>query len=175
MSMRRIAGILSILGAALAAHGCREGSERAEATPPAAPEDRGAGTSTLPGAEVAPSPPRAVAPGEAGGADAGPAPRRDEASPGAPARLLFDLVEPWAMSLVDVQGRGVMIERLGMQSFAAPLLQPGDIIIAVDNRAVIRSAEIERYLQSIPPGALVVVTVRRDDALHYVMLQVPPP
>jgi S1-C subfamily serine protease len=78
------------------------------------------------------------------------------------------------MSLVDVQGRGVMIERLGMASFTAPLLQPGDIIIRVDDRGVTTSAEIERYLRSISPGSMVVVTVQRDDETHYVMLQVPP-
>jgi PDZ domain len=180
MSMRRFAGILSVLTAALAAHGCREGPERAEATPPAAPEDRDAEPATPLGSEGAPSQPRAIAPGSAGsaggagGAGGGPTPRLDEARPRAPARPRFDLVDPWAMSLVEVQGRGVMIERLGMQSFATPLLQPGDVIIAVDNRAVMTSAEIERYLRSIPPGAMVVVTVRRDDDLHYVMLQVPP-
>jgi S1-C subfamily serine protease len=66
-----------------------------------------------------------------------------------------------------------MIERLGMASFTAPLLQPGDIIIRVDDRGVTTSAEIERYLRSISPGSMVVVTVVRDDETHYVMLQVP--
>jgi S1-C subfamily serine protease len=95
--------------------------------------------------------------------------------PGTPPGGLYSLDEPWRVSLVDVQGRGVMIERLDIRSFAAPLLQPGDILIRVDDRPVTTSKEVEQYLQTVPPGSLVVVTVRRDNAIHYVMLQVPAP
>jgi S1-C subfamily serine protease len=101
-----------------------------------------------------------------------PAPGRPGGLPGG---LPYDLNEPWWASLVDVQGRGVMIERLDMRSFAAPLLQPGDIIIGVDDRPVTTSRDVLEYLRTVPPGSLVVVTVRRDDDIHYVMLQVPAP
>jgi S1-C subfamily serine protease len=78
------------------------------------------------------------------------------------------------MSLVDVQGRGVMVERLDLQSFAVPLLQPGDIILGVDERRVAMSAELRRYLRAAPAGKMVVFTIQRDHTRHYVMLQLPP-
>jgi S1-C subfamily serine protease len=77
------------------------------------------------------------------------------------------------MSFTDVKGRGVMIQRIDIRSFAMPLLEAGDVVTRIDARPVGSSEQLERYLRSIEPGALVVLTVQRDATTHYVMLDVP--
>jgi PDZ domain-containing secreted protein len=79
------------------------------------------------------------------------------------------------MSFADAQGRGVLVERIDIRSFTLPLLQPGDLVIGIDDRRVTTSEPLERYIRSVAPGSLVVLTIERDNTLHYVMLDVPGP
>ncbi len=168
MSLRRAVPLLPLL-AALAWPACRADRDRAEATPrepaPAGQADAAAPAPIAqpgPGAAppAPPRPPPTAAPGAA--PPAGP-----QAAPP------YSLGPPWDMGLVEALGRGVMVERLAPESFAVPLLQPGDILIAVNGRPVTTNQDVERLLRAVPPGAMVVITIRRDEDIHYVMLQVP--
>jgi S1-C subfamily serine protease len=84
------------------------------------------------------------------------------------------LPAPWLITVEHTPRPGLRITGMDIRSFAAPLLEPGDEVIAVDGRPV-RSAEgLEHYLRSLQPGAMVVFTVVRSErTIDYAMLQVP--
>jgi hypothetical protein len=179
MTMRRVPGVLLLI-TVLAVTACREDREEAEAAepqphtlfptlPPAPPATpRPPDAPQPPAAPAAPAPerpPEAVEPPE-------PPAAQDAPPPDAPE---LDLDAPWWMSFADVQGRGVLVERVEIRSFTLPLILPGDLVIGVDDRRVTTSDQLERYLRSIPPGSVVVFTIEREGTLHYVMLDVPEP
>jgi S1-C subfamily serine protease len=78
------------------------------------------------------------------------------------------------LTIESNSGHGVRITSVDIRSFTAPLLEPGDEILAVDGRSVHSAEGLERYLRSVSPGAMVVFTVLRNQStIDYVMLQVP--
>ena len=63
---------------------------------------------------------------------------------------------------------------MDIRSFTSPLLEPGDVILAVDGRPVHSLAGLEGYLRARVPGDMVVLTVLRNETtINYAMLQVP--
>ncbi|WP_437809655.1 PDZ domain-containing protein [Sorangium sp. So ce1078] len=63
---------------------------------------------------------------------------------------------------------------MDIRSFTSPLLEPGDVILAVDGRPVHSMAGLESYLRACAPGDMVVLTVLRNETtIDYAILQVP--
>jgi PDZ domain len=85
-----------------------------------------------------------------------------------------NLPAPWLFTAEHSAGAGVLVSSMDIRSFAAPLLSPGDVILAVDGRPIHSVPGLERDLLSRPPGAMVVLTLRRNEkTLEYAMLQMP--
>ncbi|MGK4000164.1 PDZ domain-containing protein [Sorangium sp. So ce1024] len=96
-----------------------------------------------------------------------------EERPG-PAPPMRSVAAPWYLTLQPTSGRGVRIASMDVRSFAAPLLEPGDVILAVDGQPVHAAEELEGYLRACAPGEMVVLTVLRSETtINYAMLQVP--
>ncbi|WP_437925453.1 PDZ domain-containing protein [Sorangium sp. So ce291] len=92
----------------------------------------------------------------------------------APAPTMISVAAPWYLTLQPTSGPGARIASMDIRSFAAPLLEPGDVILAVDGRPVHSTAGLEGYLRACAPGNMVVLTVLRSETtINYAMLQVP--
>ncbi|AUX25541.1 hypothetical protein SOCEGT47_060880 [Sorangium cellulosum] len=161
---RRRQGVLPPL-ISLAVVACRGDRPRVEAT-----EQR---------AEAQASPADAGKPPEDAGKppeDAGKPPE-DAGKPGEPPRpapTAVSIPAPWHLTIQPTGGPGARIASMDIRSFATPLLEPGDVILAVDGRPVDSSAALVSYLRACSPGDMVVLTVRRNETtLNYAMLQVP--
>jgi hypothetical protein len=84
------------------------------------------------------------------------------------------VLAPWLLTVENNSGYGVRIDSMDIRGFAAPLLEPGDVVIAVDGRPVHSVEGSERYLRSVSPGAMVVFTLLRNQrTIDYAMLQMP--
>ncbi|KYF60620.1 PDZ domain-containing protein [Sorangium cellulosum] len=96
-----------------------------------------------------------------------------EERPG-PAPTMTSIPAPWYLTVQPTSGPGVRIATMDVRSFTAPLLEPGDVILAVDGRPVHSMAALEGYLTACAPGDMVVLTVLRNETtINYAMLQVP--
>ncbi|WP_437631792.1 PDZ domain-containing protein [Sorangium sp. So ce854] len=152
---RRLSGVLTPL-LPLAVVACRGECSRAEATP------QPQGTEAAQRRVDAPA--RPASPAQAATAERRPRP--------APATR--SVAAPWYLTLQPTSGAGVRIASMDVRSFAAPLLEPGDVILAVDGRPVHATEELEGYLGASAPGEMVVLTVLRSETtINYAMLQVP--
>ncbi|XYH95680.1 PDZ domain-containing protein [Sorangium sp. So ce1128] len=147
---RRLSGVLTPL-VPLALAACRGDCPRVEATQRAEATQR-----------------RADAP-------ASPAETAKAEKPAGPAPTMISVAAPWYLTIQPTSsGRGVRIASMDIRSFAAPLLEPGDVILAVDGRPVHSTAGLEGYLRACAPGGMVVLTVLRSETtINYAMLQVP--
>lgn len=102
-----------------------------------------------------------------------PEPDRSEEPPSRAPPSTAQLPAPWLMT-VQEEGRGVKITGMDIRSFAAPLIEPGDVILALDGRPVESIEGLERYLRARSPGDMVVLTVLRNQTtINYAMLQLP--
>lgn len=96
------------------------------------------------------------------------------AEPPHPAPTTISVPAPWLLTIQPTKGPGARIASIDIRSFATPLLEPGDVILAVDGRPVDSSTELESYLRACSPGDMVVLTVRRNETtINYAMLQIP--
>lgn len=102
-------------------------------------------------------------------------PDRSEEPPAATPPKTVHLSWPWLLTVQEEKGgRGLKITSMDIRSFAAPLLEPGDVILALDGRPVQSIEGLERYLHSCSPGEMLVLTVlRKQSTIHYAMLQLP--
>lgn len=101
-------------------------------------------------------------------------PDRSEEPPSHAPQATAHLPSPWLLTVQERKGRGVKIASMDIRSFAAPLLEPGDVILALDGRPVESIEKLERYLHACSPGEMVVLTVlRNQNTIHYAMLQIP--
>ncbi|WP_437294663.1 PDZ domain-containing protein [Sorangium sp. So ce426] len=81
---------------------------------------------------------------------------------------------PWLLTIQPTTGEGARIASMDIRSFTSPLLEPGDVILAVDGQPVHSLAGLEGYLRARVPGDMVVLTVLRNETtINYAMLQVP--
>ncbi|MGK3959212.1 PDZ domain-containing protein [Sorangium sp. So ce118] len=146
---RRLSGVLTPL-VPLALAACRGDCPRVEATQRAEATQR-----------------RADAP-------ASPAETAKAEKPAEPAPTMLSVAAPWYLTIQPTTGPGARIASMDIRSFAAPLLEPGDVILAVDGRPVHSTAGLEGYLRACAPGDMVVLTLRRrETTINYAMLQVP--
>lgn len=165
---RRLSGVLTPL-VPLAVGACRGDCPRVEATQQRAEE----GTQqrvedTQQRAEDTQR--RAVAPASPGAA-AKPE-KREKRSNHAP--MATSVPAPWMLTIQPTSGEGVRIASMDIRSFTSPLLEPGDVILAVDGRPVHSLAGLQDYLRASVPGDMVVLTVLRNETtINYAMLQVP--
>ncbi|WP_437753751.1 PDZ domain-containing protein [Sorangium sp. So ce1389] len=149
---RRLSGVLTPL-VPLALAACRGDCPRVEATQRAEATQR-----------------RADAPAS----QASPAETAKAERPAAPAPTMISVAAPWYLTIQPTSGPGARIASMDIRSFAAPLLEPGDVILAVDGRPVHSTAGLEGYLRACAPGDMVVLTVLRSETtINYAMLQVP--
>lgn len=147
---RRLSRVLTPL-IPLAVAACRDDCPRVEATQPRA--------------DAAQT--RAAAP-------ASPAETAQREKPSRPAPTATVVPAPWYLTIQPTAGDGVRIASMDIRSFTSPLLEPGDVILAVDGRPVHSMAGLERYLRACVPRDLVVLTVLRNETtINYAMLQVP--
>lgn len=154
---RRLSGVLTPL-VPLAFAACRGDCSRAEAT------QQGADAAQQ-GAEAAQR--RVHAP-------ASPAQTATAEERPGPAPTMTSIPAPWYLTVQPTSGPGVRIATMDVRSFTAPLLEPGDVILAVDGRPVHSMAALEGYLTACAPGDMVVLTVLRNETtINYAMLQVP--
>jgi hypothetical protein len=101
-------------------------------------------------------------------------PDRSEEPPSRPPPAMAELPPPWLMTVQEKDGRGVKITSMDIRSFAAPLIEPGDVVLALDGRPVESIEGLERYLHACSPGDMVVLTVLRNQStINYAMLQLP--
>ncbi|MGK3985748.1 PDZ domain-containing protein [Sorangium sp. So ce136] len=151
---RRLSGVLTPL-VPLALAACRGDCPRVEATQRAEATERRAD---------APASPSETAKSETAKAE----------KPAGPAPTMITVAAPWYLTLQPTSGPGARIASMDIRSFAAPLLEPGDVILAVDGRPVHSTAGLEGYLRACTPGDMVVLTVLRSETtINYAMLQVP--
>ncbi|WP_437575401.1 PDZ domain-containing protein [Sorangium sp. So ce887] len=135
----------------LAVVACRGDCPRVEATQPRADAAQ----------------PRAAAP-------ASPAETAQREKPSRPAPTATVVPAPWHLTIQPTAGDGVRIASIDIRSFTSPLLEPGDVILAVDGRPVHSMTGLESYLRACAPGDMVVLTVLRSETtIDYAMLQVP--
>ncbi|WP_438015557.1 PDZ domain-containing protein [Sorangium sp. So ce315] len=143
----------------LAVVACRGECSRAEATP----QPQGA-EAAQPRVDASARPASPAGAAQAATAEKGPR----------PAPAMRSVAAPWYLTLQPTSGPGVRIASMDVRSFAAPLLEPGDVILAVDGRPVHATEELEGYLGASTPGEMVVLTVLRSEStINYAMLQVP--
>ncbi len=91
-----------------------------------------------------------------------------------PAPPAGSIPAPWYLTVQPSSGGGVKVTGMDIRSFAAPLIEPGDVILAVDGRPVHSADGLMGYLRACSPGEIVVLTVlRRETRIHYALLQVP--
>ncbi|AUX36161.1 MULTISPECIES: PDZ domain-containing protein [Sorangium] len=108
------------------------------------------------------------------GASASPAETARREQPSSPASTATVVPAPWYLTIQPTAGDGVRIASMDIRSFTSPLLEPGDVILAVDGRPVHSMAGLESYLHASAPGDMVVLTVLRNETtIDYAMLQVP--
>ncbi|WP_437525109.1 PDZ domain-containing protein [Sorangium sp. So ce726] len=157
---RRLSGVLTPL-VPLAVSACRGDCPRVEAS-----QQR-----------VEASQQRAEETQQRAGAPASPAAttrpeKRDKRSSRAPTAT--SVPAPWLLTIQPTTGEGARIASMDIRSFTSPLLEPGDIILAVDGQPVHSLAGLESYLRARVPGDMVVLTVLRNETtINYAMLQVP--
>jgi hypothetical protein len=100
--------------------------------------------------------------------------RKTGAAPHGQTLKTAEIPTPWMLTVQSTDGRGVRVSAMDIRSFAAPLLAPGDVVLAVDGRTVNTVEELDRSLLSLAPGAVVVVTILRSETrIDYVMFQIP--
>ncbi|WP_437951346.1 PDZ domain-containing protein [Sorangium sp. So ce296] len=98
--------------------------------------------------------------------------RREKPSNPAPTATVVPA--PWYLTIQPTAGDGVRIASMDIRSFTSPLLEPGDVILAVDGRPVHSIAGLESHLRACAPGDMVVLTVLRNETtIDYAMLQMP--
>ncbi|WP_156040881.1 PDZ domain-containing protein [Chondromyces apiculatus] len=182
--MPRFPAPLTLLALTLLLGGCREDSGQARAqgrpppaasppaTPPVArlrPEQR----DLLAPAALGTSTSRSRAPSTAW-PTAWPQPSLMAGmTPPPPPPQLWDVGDPWALSAIDTGGNGAEIRQIQTQSIALPVLELGDVILRVNDQPVADTEQLARCLRGISPGALAVLTVRRDDAIQHFLVDVP--
>ncbi|MCR5864504.1 Do family serine endopeptidase [Aquincola sp. J276] len=110
---------------------------------------------------------------------AAPAPRQAErvAPPGGPGRqesgrlgLLVRELAPAARRALGVD-YGLLVEGVQAHNADAPL-QPGDVIVGVNNQRFTSLSEFHRHVEQAAPGDTVALLVRRDGASLYVPVTV---
>ncbi|CAN97060.1 hypothetical protein predicted by Glimmer/Critica [Sorangium cellulosum So ce56] len=149
---RRLSGVLTPL-VPLAVSACRGDCPRVEASQRIEDTQQRAG---------APASPEATARPE----------KRDSRSSRAP--MATSVPAPWLLTIQPTAGEGARIASMDIRSFTSPLLEPGDVILAVDGQPVHSLASLEGYLRARVPGDMVVLTVLRNETtIDYAMLQVP--
>ncbi|WP_437852473.1 PDZ domain-containing protein [Sorangium sp. So ce363] len=157
---RRLSGVLTPL-VPLAVSACRGDCPRVEASQQRveASQQRAEDTQQRAGAPASPA------------ATARPE-KRDNRSSRAPTAT--SVPAPWLLTIQPTTGEGARIASMDIRSFTSPLLEPGDVILAVDGRPVHSLAGLEGYLRARVPGDMVVLTVLRNETtINYAMLQVP--
>lgn len=157
---RRLSGVLTPL-VPLAISACRGDCPRVEASQQRAEDtqQRAEDTQQRTGAPASPA------------ATARPE-KRDKRSSRAPTAT--SVPAPWLLTIQPTTGEGARIASMDIRSFTSPLLEPGDVILAVDGRPVHSLAGLESYLRARMPGDMVVLTVLRNETtINYAMLQVP--
>ncbi|WP_437981446.1 PDZ domain-containing protein [Sorangium sp. So ce117] len=157
---RRLSGVLTPL-VPLAVSACRGDCPRVEASQQRveASQQRPEDTQQRAGAPASPA------------ATARPE-KRDNRSSRAPTAT--SVPAPWLLTIQPTTGEGARIASMDIRSFTSPLLEPGDVILAVDGQPVHSLAGLEGYLRARVPGDMVVLTVLRNETtINYAMLQVP--
>ncbi|WP_437943262.1 PDZ domain-containing protein [Sorangium sp. So ce281] len=157
---RRLSGVLTPL-VPLAVGACRGDCPRVEASQQRveASQQRAEDTQQHAGAPASPA------------ATARPE-KRDDRSSRAPTAT--SVPAPWLLTIQPTTGEGARIASMDIRSFTSPLLEPGDVILAVDGRPVHSLAGLEDDLRARVPGDMVVLTVLRNETtIDYAMLQVP--
>ncbi|WP_437587543.1 PDZ domain-containing protein [Sorangium sp. So ce1000] len=157
---RRLSGVLTPL-VPLAVGACRGDCPRVEAMQQRAEGTHQRDDDTQRRAD-APASPAAAAKPE----------KREKRS--SPAPIAASVPAPWLLTIQPTSGDGVRIASMDIRSFTSPLLEPGDVILAVDGRPVHSLAALQGTLRARVPGDMVVLTVLRNETtINYAMLQVP--
>ncbi len=64
---------------------------------------------------------------------------------------------------VDLDGEGALVQAVVPRSPAEGELRPGDVIVAVDGRAISLAADLQAAIATLPPGTEVALVVERDE------------
>jgi hypothetical protein len=77
----------------------------------------------------------------------------------------------WKLSVEDARGGGARVDSVQIESPAATLLHPGDVVVAADQRPVKEADDLRAYMGSVAPGTGVLLRVRRKAGDAYVGVQ----
>jgi hypothetical protein len=146
-------------------------ADQTEATPPgevrAPTESRGAAPNAK--AEKPPEPKTGEAKGERPTVREEAPKTEAEAAPAKPPKEFG--FKNWKLSLENARGGGARVDSIKVQSPAAALLHPGDVIVSADQRPVSGAAGLREYMGSVAPGTGVLLRVRRKGGEAYVGVQ----
>src|SRR5262249_51860771 len=70
----------------------------------------------------------------------------------------------------DAEGGGALVRRVAPDSAAAGLLQPGDIIVEVDRKAVTSANELRAKVAQAPTDKALLMRVKRGDGARFVVI-----
>lgn len=135
--------------------------------------------------EAAPADERGAQAPDEGQADKPPEPKQEEAKGERPAvreeapKTAAARAKPprpfgfkgWKLSVEDARGGGARVESVKIESPAAALLRPGDVVVSADQRPVSEAEDLREYMGSVAPGTGVLLRVRRGGGEAYVGVQ----
>ena len=94
----------------------------------------------------------------------------EEDAPKAPRAVLPGPVGSYGVEAVDAEGGGAVVRRVAPDSSAARDLEPGDLVLEVNQTPVASAKQLEKLLAAPPP---LLLKIRRHDATRFVALEAP--
>ncbi|MDS4058002.1 MAG: PDZ domain-containing protein, partial [Candidatus Contendobacter sp.] len=68
---------------------------------------------------------------------------------------------------------GVQVQRVGPGPAAEAGVQPGDILVSLNNQKIRDAAHLRQLVKELPPGKRVPLLVRRDEGSLYLAVEIP--